>query len=171
LFGEIEYVQVAADCVTVNVCPAMVIVPLRCDAVGFAPMSNVTAPSPLPLAGPENVNHAALLVADHAHPSGAVIDDDPLAAPAPASWLAGEIAYVHGAADCVTVNVWPPIVNVAMRCDAFGFAATVKVVVPLPLPLEPPVIANHGSLLAAVHAHPPGAVTFVDPAPPPATTV
>jgi hypothetical protein len=74
---------------------------------------------------------------------------------------------VQGAAACVTVNVWPPIVSVAMRCDAFGLAATLNDVEPLPLPLAPPVIVNHAeSLLAAVQAHPLGAVTLVEPVPP-----
>jgi hypothetical protein len=87
----IEYVQVAADCVTVNVRPPIVSVPERCDAVGFAATSNVVNPSPLPLAPPVTVIHAALLTADHEQPSGAVTDVDPLAVLAPTVWLVGEI--------------------------------------------------------------------------------
>ncbi len=43
---------------------------------------------------------------------------------------------------------------VAVRGVRFGFAATLYASVPLPLPLAPLVIVNHGALLVAVHAHP-----------------
>ena len=37
---------------------------------------------------------------------------------------------------------------------------------PLPLPLAPEVTLIHDALVAAVHAHPAGAVTPTDPGPP-----
>jgi hypothetical protein len=47
-----------------------------------------------------------------------------------------------------------------------GFAATLKVTVPLPEPLEPLVIVIQLAELAAVHAQPPTAVTAKVPVPP-----
>jgi len=76
----IEYVQAggggggggaAADCVTVNVCVAIVIVPVRAAPV-LAATAKPTAPFPEPLAPLVIVSHDALLVAVHAHPLGAV---------------------------------------------------------------------------------------------------
>jgi hypothetical protein len=78
---------------------------------------------------------------------------------------------VHAAAACVTLNVWPPIVSVPVRALMFGLDEALNATVPFPLPLAPLVSVNHDvSLLTPVHAHPAGAVTAVDPVPPPATT-
>jgi hypothetical protein len=171
LDGEIEYVHGAADCVTVNVWPAIVSVPVRDEALGFDAILNVAEPSPLPDVAPTSVSHDALLAAVQAQPAGAATVAKPLPAAAVALWLVGVIAYVHAAAACVTVKVCPPIVSVPTRCDPFGFAVTLNAVVPLPLPLAPLVIVNHVvSLLDAVHAQPFGAVMFVEPVPPAATT-
>jgi hypothetical protein len=64
----------------------------------------------------------------------------------------------------VTVKVCPAIVSVPLRWDAFGLAVALKLTVPLPLPLAPLVIVSQDvSLLTAVHAQPPGAVTAVEP--------
>ena len=52
-----------AACVTVNVCPAMLDVPVRCAPV-FAAAVNVTLPLPEPDAPEEMVSHGAPLVAD-----------------------------------------------------------------------------------------------------------
>jgi hypothetical protein len=63
------------------------------------------------------------------------------------------------------------MVIVPARVDAFGFAAALKLTVPLPLPFAPAVTANQlVSLLTAVHVQPVGDETDVDPVPPPATT-
>ena len=77
---------------------------------------------------------------------------------------------MHGAAACVTVNVCVAIVSVPVRADAFGFAATLKPTGPLPLPLTPLVTVIQFSLLAADQLQPAPEVTFVEPAPPAATT-
>jgi hypothetical protein len=70
----------------------------------------------------------------------------------------------------VTLNVCPPIVNVPVRCVPFGLAVALKLTVPLPVPLAPLVIVSQDvSLLTAVHAQPPGAVTAVEPVAPPDT--
>lgn len=58
----------------------------------------------------------------------------------------------------MTVNVWPATVIVPVRA-APVFAATLKVTLPLPLPVAPAVIAIHEALLVAVHPQPLPAVT------------
>ena len=57
-----------------------------------------------------------------------------------------------------TVNGTPPIVSVPVR-DAPALAATLNVVVPLPVPLAPPVIVSQVSLLVAVQLQPAAVVT------------
>ena len=57
----------AADCVTVNVVTATVIVPLRAAPL-FVPTENVTVPLPLPEAPCVMVMKPALLVAVHVQP-------------------------------------------------------------------------------------------------------
>jgi hypothetical protein len=126
-------------------------------------MLNDAVPLPLPLAPPVTVIHAALLVADHPHPANVVTAADPVAVPALTDWLDGEIEYVHGAAACVTVYVCPAIVNVPIRCEAFGFAAMLNDAVPLPSPVVAPDSVIHAALLVADHAQPACAVTVEDP--------
>jgi hypothetical protein len=71
----------------------------------------------------------------------------------------------------LTVNVCPPIVSVPERGCVLVFAVALKLTEPLPLPLVALVIDSQlGALLAAVHAQPAGAPTFVEPVPPPAAT-
>ena len=78
---------------------------------------------------------------------------------------------MQAAAAWLTVNGWPPIVIVPVRVLVFGLADALNATVPGPLPLAPLVTVNHDVwLLTPVHAHPAGAVTAVDPVPPPATT-
>jgi hypothetical protein len=165
LVGEIEAVQLAAACVTVNVAPAIVNVPVRIDAAGFAAMSNVTEPLPDPVAPPVTVIHAALLAAVHAQPVAAVTLLLPLPPAALADCVVGEIDGEHAAAACVTVNVTPAIVSVPVRVEATAFAATLKPAVPLPEPVAPLVTVIHAALLAAVHGQPVGIVTSLLPVP------
>jgi len=76
-------------------------------------------------------------------------------ASAPRFAVVGAIVNVHGGggvADCVIVNVRPPIVSVPDR-SAPPLAATVKLIVASPLPLVV-FSVSHGTLLAAVHAQP-----------------
>ena len=77
---------------------------------------------------------------------------------------------MQAAAACDTVNVCDATVTVPVRADAFGFAATLKLAEPLPLPLAPLVTAIQLSLLVADHGQPPGDVTSVEPVPPAAVT-
>jgi hypothetical protein len=83
-----------ADCVRVNVAPAMVSVPTRLDDVVFAEYPNVTVPGPDPDAPAVTVIHELLLAAVHAHPATAFTVLLALPAVALTDWLAGEIVGV-----------------------------------------------------------------------------
>ena len=50
-------------------------------------------------------------------------------------------------------------------------AAALKLTAPDPVPAPPAVTASHDALVAAVHVHPAGVVTVVDPEPPAAPTL
>jgi hypothetical protein len=117
------------------------------------------------------VSHEALLELVQPQPAGAVTFVDP-APPAARTLCAGGVRVnVHGAAAWLTVNVCPPIAIVPARVAGFGLAAALKLTVPGPLPLAPVVTVNQlVLLLTAVHEHPVGDVTVVDPVPPAATT-
>jgi len=78
--GEIVNVHGAAAWVTVNVCPAMLSVPVREVVAVFAPTLYATEPEPLPLAPEVIVIHAALLAAVHVQPVAAVTVTLPVAA-------------------------------------------------------------------------------------------
>jgi hypothetical protein len=67
------------------------------------------------------------------------------------------------------VNVRPPIVSVPDRAGPV-LAAAENSTRPSPVPFAPAVIASQPALLVAVHAQPPGAVTFTLPFPPAAGT-
>jgi hypothetical protein len=123
---EIVGAHGAPACVTVKVLPPIVTVPVRDVRAVFAPTSNVTEPFPFPLAPEVTVIHAALLVAVQAQPVAAVtVTAAPVAPVAATLDEAAESVGAHGAAACVTPNVLPPIVSVAVRGVVAGFAVTV----------------------------------------------
>ena len=70
------------------------------------------------------VIHVPLLVAAHAQPPAAVTATVPVPATDVTFADAGEMVGVQGAAACEIVNVSSPIVSVAVRGAAVGFAAT-----------------------------------------------
>jgi len=80
--GEIDAEQDAASCVTVNVAPAIVNVPVRIEATVLAATSNLTVPFPDPLAPLVTVIHAALLAAVQLQPLATLTALLPLAAAA-----------------------------------------------------------------------------------------
>jgi hypothetical protein len=96
LSGAIEYEQLGAGggtaaWFTVNVCPAIVRLPLRAPPL-LAATLNVAVPGPLPLAGEVNVTQDAWLVAVHAHPADVeIVIVVPPPPPAPMDWLFGAI--------------------------------------------------------------------------------
>jgi hypothetical protein len=73
----------------VNVCEAIVIVPVRGDVVGFAVTENETTPLPVALAPFVTVIHASLLVASHAQPESVVTEAVPVPPPEATDWLVG----------------------------------------------------------------------------------
>ena len=77
--GEIEYAHgaCAAACVTVKVCPATVIVPVRGVVMELTPTVNAMVPLPEPLAVPLMVIQGALLVAVQPHPADVATVKDP----------------------------------------------------------------------------------------------
>ena len=166
LVGEIAAEQDAAACVTVNVAPAMVRVPVRLDATVFAATSKVTDPLPDPVAPAVTVIHNALLVAVQLQPVAAITVLLPLPDPPEKDWVVGEIDGEQDAAAWVTVNVAPAMVSVPVRLDATVFAVTLNPTVPLPEPVAPLVTVIHAALLAAVHEQPVATVTALLPVPP-----
>ena len=94
LVGLIDYVQPLA-CVTVCVCPAIEMDPVRSGPV-FAATVNATVPLPVPLAPAVIVIHVSDRVAVHAQPAGLVTPMGVAAPPAAAiDWLAALSVDAH----------------------------------------------------------------------------
>jgi len=155
----------AAASEIVNVWPPAVIVPVRA-APAFAPTLNATVPLPVPDPPLVIEIHDAPADAVHAHQVEVVTAKLPDPPPPSTDWLAGEMPYVHAAAACVMVNVWPPTVIVLLRA-APVFAATLNAIVPLPVPDPPLAIETHDAPADAVHEHQLELVTLKLPGPPP----
>ena len=64
------------------------------------------------------------------------------------------------------MNVRSAIVNVPVRSLPVAFAATVKLTVPFPVPLDPLLTVIQAALLTAVHVQPACVVTETAPVPP-----
>ena len=75
-------------------------------------------------------------------------------------------ALLQDSAACVTVKVFPAMVNVPWRLVLALFAVTEYVTVPLPLPFLPDKILIQLALLAAVQLQPVCAVRATLPVPP-----
>jgi hypothetical protein len=83
LTGATEYEHGTPACVTVNVRPPTVSVPVRCAVLAFAAALKLTVPLPLPDAPAVTVNQLVLLLtAVHAQPVCAVTLVDPVPPPA-----------------------------------------------------------------------------------------
>lgn len=124
-------------------------------------MVRVTVPLPLPLAPFVAVIQLTCGVVVQVQPA-AVVTVTLLVAPSAGTLLnvVGLTWYVHPLA-WFTVKVWPPMVIVPDRAGPV-VASTLYRTEPLPVSLAPEVISIHGTLLTAVHAHPPAAVTVTD---------
>jgi hypothetical protein len=113
--------------------------------------------------------HVALLTAVHEQVrADAITAMVPLPPLSPILSDVGEIVKVQGggAACCDTVKLCPPTEMVPVRAAAV-FVATVKLTVPLPVPVAGCPTVIHGAFDVAVHAHVGAdAVTPNDPAPP-----
>jgi hypothetical protein len=89
-------VQLTPACVTVNVMPAILSVPVREDALVLAAALNPTEPGPLPDDPEVIVSQLALLTEVHAHPGSAVTATEPVEAPAATAVVNGAIAGAQG---------------------------------------------------------------------------
>ncbi len=123
IIGESEYAHDdGADCVTVNVCPAMVIVPVSWLVVVLAATVKATVPFPVPLLPEVIVIQLALLVAVQLQPLEVVTPTLPVPPVEPNDWPVGEIEYVHDDKVNVAVTVWVEFM----------------VIVQVPVPEQPP---------------------------------
>jgi hypothetical protein len=157
--GAMAAVQTTPACVTVNVWPPAVIVPVRGDRLVFAATLKFTVPSPDPLAPDVMVSHDADVDAVHAQPVSVSTLTLPLVAAAGTEAVTGAMAKLQACPAWVTVKVWPAIVIVPVRAEVDGLAVTLYATWPLPLPVAPPVTVIQDALLVAVHAQPEAAVT------------
>jgi hypothetical protein len=156
-----------AVCVTVNIFPAIVSVPVRLRPERLDATINVTVPVPLPGPGLSIAIHAVLLTASHAQVAPAVT----VLLPEPPSEVNdradGEIDIVQLlSTPCVTVKVVPAIVSVPVRGAPPVFAATLKPTLPEPNPLRPEVSVIHVALLLASQPQPADVDTALLPVPP-----
>lgn len=151
---------------TVNVRPAIVIVPVRGLLPLFLLTFQLTVPLPVPVSPAVIVIQEAFEVAVHVQPAAVETDTSvPFCALLLSVSLDALIEYVHPV-DCVTVWVCPATEMVAVRAGP-ELAATVKSTLPLPFPLAPDVMVIHVAAVVAVHPQPAGAVTPIGvPAPP-----
>jgi hypothetical protein len=151
-------------------------VPLRAAPL-LAATLNVTVPLPVPLVRPVRLIHDALLLADQSHDAGAPTEMELLVAPdARNDTSLGETATLQvmgvtgggGAAlACwVSFTVWSATTIEAARVVVAAFAATVKLTLPVPVPVVPAVSTTHPASACALHAQPLAAVTVILPLPP-----
>jgi len=90
-------------CVTMNVWPATVRLPLRCVVAVLAATAKETAPLPMPVPPALTVNQGALAAAVQAHPAPALTATVPLPPAEANDCDTGEMAGAHGA---VKLNVF-----------------------------------------------------------------
>ena len=160
----------AAACVTVKVCPPIVIVPVRA-APPLAATLKVTVPLPVPDPPAVTAIQGAFEVAVHAQSAPVDVVTPTLSVPASAAafLLDGEIEKLHAAASCAIVNVFPATVSVPVRAPPV-LALTVNITDAGPLPEGPLVIEIQGAFDDAVHGHPPAAERATVSVPPTAAT-
>jgi hypothetical protein len=94
--GEIAGAHGAPACVTVNVDPAIVSVPVRPVTLAFAAIVNATVPGPDPDDPDVIAIQDAPLVADHAQPAATVTVLLPVPPEAATDWDAGEMTGAQG---------------------------------------------------------------------------
>jgi hypothetical protein len=114
---------------------------------------------------PVAVIQDALLDEAHVHPAWVSTVIVPVAPVAAGVKDSGPTTKMQPA-DWVIVKVLVATVSVTLRATAVVFAAAVKVTVPLPEPLDPPVTVTQLAPLAVVHPQPDVVVTATVPVPP-----
>ena len=135
----------------------------------------------MPLVRPVSESHGVSVLADHSHVDAAVTVIELLLVPAarndtsfgvtatPQSAAVG--GGIGAAACCVTFTVCPATAIDAARVVVPGLDAIVKVTLPLPVPVVPPVSTTHAASDCALHGQPATAVTVILPVPPVAGTL
>lgn len=103
--GAIVAEHVTPACVTVNVSPPTVMVPVLLERLVFAAIVKATVPSPEPLPPDVIEIQEAEAVAVHEHPTSVSTLRVLLVAAAGTDVLTGESEKAHACPDCVTVNV------------------------------------------------------------------
>ena len=146
LVGFNEKLHAAAACVTAKVWPPMVMLALREAGSGLAATVKLIVVVPVPLGGTPVIHAGTPLVVQAQ--LAAVLTSNELAPPAAAAlWLVGFNEKLHAAAACVTAKVWPPMVMLALREAGSGLAATVKLMVVVPVPLGGTAVIHAGTPL------------------------
>jgi hypothetical protein len=158
------------DCVTLNVWPAIVTVPVRGGPV-VAAISNVTAPVPVPFAGGRIVIQSESEAAVHVH---SALDARTSMRPDPpdGSKLAASCprVTVHSPAACAISARWPFSTMAPRRTAGSGLDAASNWTAPSPWPLTPALMLSHVLSDDALHAHSRAVVTAICPVPPVAGT-
>jgi hypothetical protein len=126
LDGLMANVQAGAPaCVTVNVWPAIVSVPVRVVVPAFAATTTLTLPLPVPVMPAPTLSHAALLAVLQVQRLVVVTATLVVSPPAGEVRLAGAIVYAQAVAPAwVTVKVWPAMATVPVRAEVAVFWAT-----------------------------------------------
>src|SRR3954469_18708241 len=132
--------------------PATVNVPVRGPPV-FCAMFTATLPLPPPLAPFAIISHGAFDVAVHGQFAVTLIAAVVASGPTLADVGAIAKLQVGVAAAWFTVNVWPAIVTVPLRATGSVLVAADTVTVPLPVPLDPFGMLNHGAIAVAFQLH------------------
>ena len=150
-------------------CPATDSEPVRAPPV-FGNAVNVTVPVPLPLEPDVIVSQLVVVLAVQGQPEAAdTLTDGPTPPTGDTDIVVGATTYEQPVL-CETVIVWPATVRAPVLAGPV-FAATVKAVEPVPVPLAPDVTVIHVTVLIAVHAHPAALVTFSTGPLPPAASI
>ena len=84
---------------------------MRCDELGLGATVKLTEPVPEPVAPRGDGDPGRVARRRPGAPVGRRDGCRPAGAAAGTDWLVGEIENAHAAAACVTVNVWPAIVE------------------------------------------------------------
>ena len=132
----------------------------------FCAIEIPTVPLPVPLAPALTVIQDAFDVATHPQLEAAITLT--LAAPPvlPRDVDVPLSEYVHGAADCWTVNVCPAMVTLPVREDVVVFCVIERLTVPLPVPLAPALTVIQEAFDVATQEQLDTAVTLTLAAPP-----
>ena len=169
--GATEYVHSIVGfvplSVTVNVCPAIVNVPVREAATVLAATSKWTVPLPRPLAPDDTLSHVSLAAAVQTQASPAETVTWPLPPLALNDCVSGEIAKVHGDFPSWRIRKgWLATINVTSRAVSAPFSSTVYRTVAGPDPLAGDCSAIQSCIPVIDHAQPAAVATSNAPEPP-----